>query len=153
MRNVQRCYVCNSETDGKDCLKRPERLENETCQNDTDYCYTKVKNGHVMRGCVGDKANVKDCHRNSETCKYCAGEKCNDDVIKPTTCISCDSSVDKTCAMNSTSDFDQFDECPITSIYPQKCYHFIDETSGQHTRGKCRCLNVIKIIEIRGIYR
>lgn len=150
---IQRCYVCNSKKDGNDCLRRPERLKKETCSND---CYTKVENEYVLRGCVGDEAvpKFKDCDRDPETCKSCAGDKCNNLVITPTTCISCDSTVDKTCATNSTSDFDQIDICPITSIYPQKCYHFINQTSGQHARGKyCYNRNSIRIIEIRRFYR
>lgn len=135
--NFQKCYVCDSVVDGEDCLTSPRSIGDETCPNYTDHCYMKVVDGRVKRGCVGDKTvpSVDICDENPETCEHCSAENpCNNKPIWLTTCISCNSKADKTCATNST--YDQIEMCPITSIHPQKCYHYIDEKTGQHKRGE-----------------
>ncbi|XP_055309662.1 uncharacterized protein LOC129573299 [Sitodiplosis mosellana] len=135
-KTFQTCYICDSLTDPK-CIDAPwDAEEGEiTCANYMGECYTHLNNGIVKRNCVGDET-VPDrayCINNPDKCLICSGERsCNDNVVKFETCISCDSSVDPTCATNST--FGSFEDCPL-SIHPQTCYHHIDKDTGVHKRG------------------
>lgn len=47
------------------------------------------------------------------------------------TCIACKSTIDPTCATNTT--FGSFEECPL--LGNDRCYHMIKD--GKHKRGEC----------------
>lgn len=138
--DFQECNACDSgsgsDADKERCLTRPWHSTFVTCPNYDDECYTFIKNDTVMRNCIGDTniLNAEECDRNAGYCERCSGKGyCNDVVLTQETCISCDSSVDPTCATNTT--FESIETCPLW-IHPQTCYHFISETTGVHKRGK-----------------
>lgn len=131
----QKCFVCDSENDGHECLREP--LKEKTCNDYVGHCYSKAFGGVFRRGCIGDDAvqTIQECVKNPNNCKSCSDERpCNNETVKPITCISCNSTIDTTCATNGT--FDKFVKCPISSIDSEKCYHFINETSREHIRGR-----------------
>lgn len=132
----QTCYSCTSETDRHKCINSPKLAEKIICSNYMDHCYTTVKSGCVIRGCTGDKIvpSVQKCSENSEICKHCSADgPCNIQTFKPITCVTCNSSIDPTCATNVT-----FETTKLCSAYldTQRCYHFINKTTAQHIRGK-----------------
>lgn len=136
-KTFQVCRACDSSTDldGLNCISTPWNMEEITCANYTDKCYTYVKNGTVKRNCIGDKIvpSVDDCTKNPNNCQICSDkDSCNDIVLKHETCISCNSSIDASCASSLT--FKSFEECPFL-INCQTCYHHIDKNTGVHTRG------------------
>lgn len=135
-RSFQFCKACDSEVDGSFCVSSPWQLSNTPCPNYLDQCYTHVKNGIVRRNCTGDATiqSVEKCRQNSENCKYCDDKNgCNSDEVRPGMCISCNSSDDPACATNTT--FTKFEVCPL-SIHIAKCYHLINQTTGEHARGE-----------------
>lgn len=134
-RYFQSCAECNSLIDGEDCINKAYIAKSQVCEDYHGECYTHVQNGGVVRNCTGD-ATVPDadtCKANPDSCQLCSDSgNCNDKTITSLTCISCDSSVDRTCATNTT--FDQVTTCAI-SIHEPSCYHFIDDDL-VHRRGK-----------------
>lgn len=141
-RYFQQCVDCNSEVDGQHCIDNVF-VDGGTrmCENYSDQCYTVVRNGLVIRNCTGDETipDEKTCKDNPDNCKLCSNKgRCNDDVIKTITCVSCDSTIDVTCGTNTT--FSQFKTCPI-SIYEPSCYHLIDDNQ-LHRRGTYLQLNI-----------
>lgn len=132
----QTCAECSTQNDGEKCIDKAYFTRAVTCSDYHGDCYTLVQHGNVRRSCVGDihVPNADACEKNSENCKLCAGKGvCNDDNITPLTCVSCDATVNPSCAKNTT--FHEFITCPI-SVHPQTCYHSID-TIGVHKRGEC----------------
>lgn len=139
-RDFQRCHACYSkdgnENDQYSCRRKPWNVKEVVCPNYTDECYTLVQEGSVQRNCIGDETfpNATLCKEHPNYCQTCSDKRsCNDSPLKYQTCISCDSSVDPTCATNST--FEATEQCPLW-IHPQICYHHIDNKSGVHERGK-----------------
>lgn len=133
----QTCYACQSEINRDRCLNSPKLSKEITCSHYMDHCYSTVADGLVIRGCTGDETvpTVEKCNANSEICKHCSADRpCNIETIEPITCVSCDSLVDPTCATNTT--FDVIESCPALNLLTQRCYHYINKTSGQHKRGK-----------------
>lgn len=139
-RSFQTCSVCNSYTDGDECIHRSFSFKVKTCPNYLDECYTLIQNGHVYRNCIGDELipNAEACVNNPKNCKLCSDKSsCNDEDVKALTCVTCDSSTNPLCAANSTGlhHFNSMIEtCPM-SLQPQTCFHSID-TLGVHKRGK-----------------
>lgn len=131
----QTCAACDSRIDGEKCITQPYLTQSVTCPDYYGDCYTTVQYGSVVRNCVGDM-NIPDadaCKKNSYACKLCTGKSnCNEDNLKQISCISCDSTVNPSCATNRT--FYEFETCPL-SVHPQSCYHSID-TLGVHKRGE-----------------
>lgn len=136
IKSYFKCYACNSIIDGEYCINSSKLTYKNICNSHTGHCYTQVRDGVVERGCVGDEIvpNENICSKNPDTCESCSDDICNKEPIKPTICFACNSTIDKTCA--NYPSFSMSVECPITSIHPQKCYHFINKTSGEHIRGK-----------------
>lgn len=135
----QNCYACNSEdSNSYECMNKPWLTASLTCSNYKDQCYTQYKDGIMKRGCTGDEVipDPVKCTNDPEHCTLCSDTNaCNEDRLYVTTCIYCDSTVDPTCATNTT--FTEFKECP-RSLHAQQCYHMIDAASGAHKRGELR---------------
>lgn len=90
------------------------------------------------------------CEKGIEDCRTCTGENCNskssieeylecdtekpinDETFHQETCIACNSTIDPMCATNTT--FDVFEACP-NLVNSSRCYHMINATTGEHTRG------------------
>lgn len=70
----------------------------------------------------------ENVEENSENSKQSNAESINKE-----TCVACNSTIDRTCATNTT--FEVFESCPL-SVDPARCYHMINATTGEHTRGK-----------------
>lgn len=138
-RNFQKCWTCDSEVDGKYCIQSPWMLKDKKmCPNYLDDCYTYVMNGRVIRNCTGDATipSVESCDILGRNCKHCDDmHGCNEESIKTETCVACNSTIDPSCATNAT--FDTFETCPF-SLNANICYHIINATTGEHTRGKLK---------------
>lgn len=135
-RNFQRCYECDSLVDGEYCLRSAYQLKDKLCPNYLDHCYVQAINGRIKRNCTGDDTipTIEKCEQNSKHCKHCDYMRgCNDQEFKKVTCISCNSTIDPECATNTT--FSTYETCPL-SVNQNKCYHMINATTGEHTRGK-----------------
>lgn len=139
-RDFQMCHECYSDDGNEDdkylCIRKPWNVKEKVCPKYSDECYTFVKDNKVRRSCIGDEIipSVVDCKKNPNHCQKCSDTRsCNVAPFQSQSCISCDSSLDSTCATNST--FESYEQCPL-SIHPHKCYHHIDNKSGVHKRGK-----------------
>lgn len=133
-RTFQTCHVCDTEVDGENCVGSPELIKEKVCPKYLDECYTLVKDEVVKRNCIGDSIvpTVGECKENAENCRHCSDSSpCNDEVIIPEICIACDSDTDNNCKTNLTS----IDTCHL-SLQSKGCFHFINQTTGAHKRGK-----------------
>lgn len=112
-RTIQHCFECDSEKDGVSCVRDTWYTNRKACPSYLDHCYTTVLNSQVKRGCVGDSTvpSVEYCE-NSENCKHCNDDKCNDERIDGRTCVTCSSAIDATCATNTT--FWAIEECQLS---------------------------------------
>lgn len=134
-RSFQRCKTCSSEND-ENCIDKPWTGADKTCPNYLDECYIHVKDGIVTRNCVGDDLmNSTEKCANSKHCSHCTGSMCNGKVLRPDTCLACDSLKNAACSSISKSEERLFSQaCPI-SLDNHGCYHFIDKNNGNHLRG------------------
>lgn len=92
------CLSCNTDKDLK-CAYDPDRTQ--LCYNFCNVCYSRIVNGTLYRGCVGDD-KVVDYHSSSsytksdckkdKNCEICVGAySCNDRLFSDT-CIKCSGS-------------------------------------------------------------
>lgn len=136
-KTFQTCHVCDTEVDGENCKTSPGLIKEKLCANYLDECYTHVENDVVRRNCIGDDLvpTVASCEENPDNCRHCSDDgPCNNEEIIPQTCVSCDDKrAGEKCQTNS--DVDKFETCAL-SLQPKGCYHFIDQTSGDHKKGK-----------------
>lgn len=134
-RSFQSCFECDSEDDGPDCEQaNSDALRKLICTDYMGECYTRLENGNITRGCIGD-ANVPESANCSDpnTCTPCSDEEnCNNVPITAGTCISCDSITDKWCRANLTNAVNE--TCSL-SLLPPECYHSINQTTGHVKRG------------------
>lgn len=87
------CYKCDS---GSDPSCASEASLSAACITHVanDVCVSKfASDGSVVRGCQSDVT----CD-DSDTCKTCKGNNCNDDVSTPNTGFSCNVCIDDDCA-------------------------------------------------------
>lgn len=135
-RNFQRCFECDSHVDGEYCLLDPSKLKDKLCPNYLDHCYVQAIDGRIKRNCIGDDTipTIVKCEQNSKYCKHCDDRRgCNGKQFNKVTCISCNSTIDPACATNTT--FNTFETCPH-SVNENECYHMINATTREHTRGE-----------------
>lgn len=136
----QRCLVCNSSVDGIMCVENPQEIQSKSCQSE---CYMHVKDGIVVRGCVGDEfiKESTDC-MNRDVCKLCSDkENCNNDKIKAERCMVCDSNENSNCKTNLTNLNAVY--CPLAARW-MGCYHLIN--AEQIKRG---CMSQLPKSELR----
>lgn len=121
------CYI--SPPDGEYYSLEPQN--SKECMDYNDTCFIEILNGKVNRGCFNEYANDKQLsvnfleeNKDNVLFKSCDDHKCNDDVVKQTSCIKCDSDDDSNC-YNPTVDMVQ--TCAI-SIYSTSCYHYNNGT-------------------------
>lgn len=124
----QQCHVCNS-TESVNCIRNPDLFPAITCRNYVDNCFTHVRNDKVVRGCVSQsKSQVieDDCgvKANTDYCEKCKDGKCNDRTVDGEFCLTCDSTVDKNCNRNVSTEMRT--QCPL-AVRPMGCYRFEDE--------------------------
>lgn len=138
-----RCRICDSNTNGEDCVRWPWKTQRKTCKSFLDECFTYVgEDGIVTRGCFHEfQSNGGKIEIDDNTCVLCSDDEdgCNDKAIKPEQCITCDSKIDEFCTMNAT--FSSSEICARKTINPLGCFHFINQTDNQTKRGCVANLN------------
>lgn len=122
--DFERCRYCSSDKDGENCMTKAWKMELKTCKYYMDECFTHVNgDGVVTRGCLSEF--ISDYQ---DTCERCSNEiGCNTIPIKRESCLACDSSNDSSCRSNVTPKHSEV--CPLKTIRPLGCYHFINGTS------------------------
>lgn len=117
----QQCKVCNS-TENVDCIRYVVNyIDSETCTNYGDECFVHVVNNTIVRGCLGDNADlVEDC-TDPRKCEKCgSGQSCNNKIVDGEFCITCNSDTDPTCWTGGN--FTLRTQCNL-SVNPIGCYH------------------------------
>ncbi|KAH8416552.1 hypothetical protein KR222_009013, partial [Zaprionus bogoriensis] len=116
------CVQCTSEKHPRCAIDSMNMLPKD-CTNSTSHCYTRVLNGHTIRGCTSDLPSdvLQACNNESEcvTCSNLSG--CNNQIFPQhrAQCMQCSgSSVNSTCA---TEVFAPFKVCPLYS-FGDECY-------------------------------
>lgn len=121
------CFKCNSGND-MNCLTLTAPTNASLCapfeSSYTNYCFIRVINESVTRGCLLEHADViNDCNSwDSTSCEECLGDECNKRAIIPEFCIQCDSKIDSNCTTNPVDSMKQ--QCSLT-LKPAGCYRKI----------------------------
>lgn len=134
-KSFQMCTECDSRVDGASCISTPSKATGRTCPTYFGHCYTLIRNEDVIRNCTGDDNYPNPIDFTVENdFKLCSDrQNCNDAPIGNLTCISCDSTVDPDCAMDTYGATHRTETCTLSNR-PPTCYHWIDING--HKRGK-----------------
>lgn len=155
-----KCAVCESNGDGEFCALK---FKNDTIQKcDSGKCYTKVENGKLYRGCIGDaivpnEKSLESC-KAIKRCNMCNETICNNRKVHDQ-CIQCDSSQDSNCKSNPaiqmqvycsvSFDFSWHGELHDIEDHSDGCY--LDISGGIYKRGCIQDLNKSKLEQCRDI--
>lgn len=162
MKHFQRCYSNDADENPTTFQASEDNNKTKICKMVGDKCFTLITEKDVIiKDCLHDYAEKKNISIDflekdiKSLYDVCTSSLCNSQDIRPTycyskndkncksiplakikpiTCVSCDSSVDATCATKVTSKM--ITSCPLFKSKLQQCYHYINKTSAQHIRGK-----------------
>lgn len=121
------CVKCNS-TSNPNCAALTTPVNATLCKPFADgyvnYCFTRVANETVTRGCVLEHDSlIADCNSwYSTACEECMGNNCNKQAIRRESCIECNSKVDRNCTANPDDYMRK--QCPL-ALKPAGCYRRI----------------------------
>lgn len=123
------CYKCQ----GKDCILASNTTKPVLCDpfvtDYKNYCFTRVANGSVSRGCILEHNELQaDCDSwFSTTCEECEGKDCNRFPILSETCVECDAKTDANCTNNPGANSKKL--CPL-HLRPLGCYRTSEDGRG-----------------------
>lgn len=128
--NFSECFVTN-EGQRKELANLKSSSSPQICTKYDDKCFTLVLAGVlVVRGCLYDlQKNIPPNFLSAQSDKsfaVCSGRLCNDKVVEPSYCITCDSSNQK--CIDDPYSMRLRKQCKLLEINPSGCYHFDNGT-------------------------
>lgn len=133
-----KCHRCTSSDPANDCFKEQTGKESQNCEKqllytDKEYCYARLDNGKIERGCLSDndKVTLENC-ADDEVCTKCNNaDGCNSKAMESKfTCIVCRSDINENCRDNAdkfegkpcrTAESSPADGC-FTGIWSKYCW-------------------------------